>query len=302
MGIFIEKHTMQPRNALPKPFPSSWQGAAKALTALSLAGGIVTQTKLTSNEIKAGPTENLKNLGNQAVFTSSQSETNSSDQAHMILIEGLDLAGKSTLTQSLVTHLQEQGHPVSYSRNALVPDNPIALVADEYRRNQPVSLLETGALFLAAHLKDAIDFKQPTKGFHIQDSSWLRTLAFNELQEIRWIPALVKDCSKHQPVFDLVIYLTASTEVRQQRVLQREQEQPGENDSADYWPIKCPKKFERLDQLLYESTLSFYPNAYRIDTTELTPNQVLEVVLNIIKAHGLMPTSETPKEVFSYGY
>ena len=228
-GRLIRKHSMQPGNALSNPFSSSWRGgAAKALTALSLAGGIVRQEKLTSNEIKADLAENPQNLSNQDVFAPPQGKTYSANRAHMILIEGLDLAGKSTLTQSLVAHLQKQGHPVSYSRNALVPDNPIALVADEYRRNQPVSLLETGALFLAAHLKDAIDFKKPEKGFHIQDSSWLRTLAFNELQEVRWIPALVKDSSKHQPVFDLVIYLTASTETRQQRVLKREQEQPGE--------------------------------------------------------------------------
>ena len=62
----------------------------------------------------------------------------------VILIEGLDLAGKSTLVRNLQAELTRRGIPVRVSRNALCPDNPIAPVADALRRDPNAGLLETG--------------------------------------------------------------------------------------------------------------------------------------------------------------
>jgi thymidylate kinase len=49
----------------------------------------------------------------------------------IVLIEGLDLAGKSTLVRNLQAELTRRGIPVRVSRNALCPDNPIAALADQ---------------------------------------------------------------------------------------------------------------------------------------------------------------------------
>src|SRR5439155_22259143 len=76
----------------------------------------------------------------------------------VILIEGLDLAGKTTLVRNLQAELTRRGIPVRVSRNALCPDNPIAALADQVRRDPHAGLVETGALFLAAHLWDARHF------------------------------------------------------------------------------------------------------------------------------------------------
>jgi thymidylate kinase len=200
----------------------------------------------------------------------------------MILIEGLDLAGKSTLTRGLVTRLKSKNYTISYSRNSMIADNRIALKADLLRREPDAGLVETGALFLAAHLYDIHNFKYPEKHtIHIQDSSWLRTIAYHSLHNTRWIPQFVDEISADQPKFDVVIYLTASTEIRRQRVLKREAETE-ENDKADYMSWFYPEKVKKHDQLLWNMTKKYYPHARKIDTTKLSAKEVQDQVLKFI--------------------
>jgi thymidylate kinase len=98
----------------------------------------------------------------------------------VVLVEGLDLAGKSTLVRNLQAELTRRVIPVRVSRNALCPDNPVAALADQVRRDPHAGLIETGALFLAAHLWDDRHFTPPPDGMvHLQDSCWLRTLAYH---------------------------------------------------------------------------------------------------------------------------
>src|SRR3990167_9407338 len=44
----------------------------------------------------------------------------------MVLIEGLDLAGKSTLTRQLIEVLEKKNFRARFSRNAITRENPIA--------------------------------------------------------------------------------------------------------------------------------------------------------------------------------
>lgn len=201
----------------------------------------------------------------------------------MVLIEGLDLAGKSTLTKNLIQQLKNKNYKISYSKNALVPNNPIAAKADILRKEPNAGLLESGSLFLASHLYDIKTFKYPPKNtIHIQDSSWLRTISYHLLNDTRWIAGFVKEISIYQPKFDVVVYLTASTQLRRERVLQREKES-GENDKADYMSWFNPVQVEKHDKLLFEQTLEYYPHAYKIDTTNMTADQVCDHVLELIK-------------------
>jgi len=206
------------------------------------------------------------------------------DKGCMMLVEGLDLAGKSTLTKSLVTELIKQGKEVSYARNAFVPHNPIAQKADMLRRQDHISLQETGGLFLAAHLYDALVFEYPKPdAYHIQDSCWLRTLAYNTMYETRFIPELVSACHQFQPKFDIVIYLTASDKARRERVLKRALESE-ENDTADYLSWINPTKLRKNDEILFEQTIKFYPQTRKIDTTDMSPDQVLQKALHLIES------------------
>ena len=169
----------------------------------------------------------------------------------VVLIEGLDLAGKSTLVRNLQAELTRRGIAVRISRNALCPDNPIAPVADALRRDPGASLLETGALFLASHLWDARNFEPPPEGvIHIQDSCWLRTLAYHTFHGTPRIPELLRSAAPTFPGFDAAVFLTADLAERRLRLGRRESEHPGSNDANDHMVINKPDIYLGLESEL----------------------------------------------------
>lgn len=203
----------------------------------------------------------------------------------MVLVEGLDLAGKSTLVRGLIQHFESTGYTVRYSRNSTVPDNQVALKADALRMRKSASRLETGALFLAAHLNDALLFEAPPVGVvHLQDSSWLRTLAYHSLRDTPIIPQLVYQAKDYQPDFDVVVYLTATMKARESRLLQRMAESPEENDHNDALVVRDPNKAQANDEVLMAVTKDCYPQTVVIDTSCMSPREVLDRAISIIEA------------------
>jgi hypothetical protein len=191
-----------------------------------------------------------------------------------ILIEGLDLAGKSTLVRRLVAAACNQGAVSRTSRNALCPENPIALLADDLRRDSTAGFLETGSLFLSAHCWDARHFRLPPTGtVHFQDSSWLRTLAFHSHHRTPVIPEALRLASTSFPAFDVAIFITANIVSRRQRLQQRDIEQPGANDWQDHLVVKSPDEFLALEERLRRLTIE-RTGAAELDTTGLSPDEV----------------------------
>jgi len=196
-----------------------------------------------------------------------------------ILIEGVDLAGKSTLAKSLPGKLNELGFAVRQSRNSLCPDNPIAPIADIIRKEPHAGNVETGTLFLASHLWDARNFSPiPNGTVHLQDSCWVRTLAHHALQGTPDIPAMLRREALAFPRFDIAIFLTADLTVRQKRLHQREVDDPGSNDNGDRLVITNPQKFKKLDEQLNQLCKEFF-TATCIDTSALDKDGVLNEVL-----------------------
>jgi thymidylate kinase len=199
-----------------------------------------------------------------------------------VLIEGLDLAGKSTLVHNLHAELKRRGISVRVSRNALCPDNPIAVLADQLRRDPQAGLVETGALFLAAHLWDARHFASPPDGMiHIQDSCWLRTIAYHTWKDTAAIPEQLARAARYFPRFDAAIFLTAGTDERRRRLAQREREKPGSNDANDHLVRLDPQGYLRLEQMLWQLT-HLYTKATRIDTTGITGERLISLVVEIV--------------------
>ena len=102
----------------------------------------------------------------------------------MILIEGLDLSGKSTLVAGLRRRFSQWGWRVSVSQDELCAQNPLAAAAREMIRQDPgFSQQEGTPLFLASHLWDSRNFVVPMapRHLHLQDSCALRTLAYERV-------------------------------------------------------------------------------------------------------------------------
>jgi thymidylate kinase len=200
----------------------------------------------------------------------------------VVLIEGLDLAGKSTLVRHLEGELTRRGIAVRVSRNALCPENPVAALADQLRRDPQAGLIETGALFLAAHLWDARHFTPPPDGtVHLQDSCWLRTLAYHTWKNTPAIPEQVAYAARYLPQFDAAVFLTAGIEDRRRRLTQREREDPGSNDANDHLVQTDPQGYSRLEQLLWELT-HLYTRAARIDTTGVGEESLVRAVIEML--------------------
>jgi thymidylate kinase len=197
----------------------------------------------------------------------------------VVLIEGLDLAGKSTLVRNLQAELTCRGIPVRVSRNALCPENPIAPLADQLRRDPDAGLVETGALFLAAHLWDSRHFTPPPEDtIHLQDSCWLRTLAYHTWKDTPAIPEQLARAARYFPRFDAAVFLTAEVEERRQRLAQREQEQPGSNDANDQLVQMDPQGYLRQEQELWRLT-RIYAKAVRIETTGIPGERLVLMVV-----------------------
>jgi thymidylate kinase len=197
----------------------------------------------------------------------------------VVLIEGLDLAGKSTLVRNLQAELARRGIPVRASRNALCPDNPIAALADQLRRDPHTGLVETGALFLASHLWDARHFTPlPDGTVHLQDSCWLRTLAYHTWKDTPAIPEQLARAARYFPRFDGAVFLTAGIEERQRRLEQREREQAGSNDANDHLVQSDPQGYLRLEQVLWQLT-NLYTKATRIETTGIPGERLVPLAI-----------------------
>jgi thymidylate kinase len=201
----------------------------------------------------------------------------------VILIEGLDLAGKSTLVENLRVELTRRGIPVRVSRNALCPENPIAALADRLRRDPSAGLVETGAMFLAAHLWDARHFVQPADGMiHIQDSCWLRTLAYHCSRGTPGVARMLDRARPSFPRFDATVFITASIDERRSRLVEREQQRPGANDDGDLEVVHDPESFCATERLLLRSATKLC-RARIINTTELSRQGVLLAALRLLK-------------------
>lgn len=196
----------------------------------------------------------------------------------LILIEGLDLAGKSTVTRLLAERLRRDGVKVQLHRNSLCPDNPLARVADWLRRDPERDPLEAGALFLASHLWDVRHF-QPPERVHLQDSWWLRSLAFERILGRPEVVRLMEDSLDRRIRFDAIVYLTATLAVRRERLRSRR-----DNDEGDHWVTSRPDLFERLDAELRR--LCLRRGAVELDTSRLGPLQTAEWILPLVLGRG----------------
>lgn len=194
------------------------------------------------------------------------------------LVEGLDLAGKSSLVPRLAEHLQSRGLTVRVARNCLCPDNPVAREADRLRQDPRRDPERMAQLFVAAHLWDAAHFDPPGEGeVHLQDSCWLRTLAWEEWHGRRQLAEVVRLASRGFPRFQAALYLTVSLKERQRRFFTRVH-----NDCEDRMVLESPREFGRLESLLRREA-ERCTGAGVLDTTALTPDQVLQKAIEFFR-------------------
>jgi hypothetical protein len=115
---------------------------------------------------------------------------------------------------------------------------------------------------------------------HLQDSCWLRTLAWEEWHGRKHLADLVRLAARSFPRFHASVYLTVSLKERQRRFFTRKH-----NDCEDRMVLESPREFARLESCLRREAERCV-GAFVLDTTGLTPEQVLA------RACGLLAVPE----------
>jgi thymidylate kinase len=195
----------------------------------------------------------------------------------VILVEGLDLAGKSTLVRGLEERLSGRGWQVRVRHGDLCQENPVAKVTRQMMRWDPGFQPSEGApLFLASHLWDLRNFQPPRRvnGLHLQDSCALRSLAFERVLGKEFYAQQLEEVVDQLPVFDAAYVLTASMKNRKERFMKRQ-----ENDLHDSFMLSDPVRFARVDSELLRLGVEKC-RAKLVCTDEFDAEQLLDYVWN----------------------
>jgi len=192
-----------------------------------------------------------------------------------ILVEGLDLAGKSTVSNRFIE--QAQGSWV-LRRNSLVDKNPVYELADELRKGGGLADEPLGWLYLAAMQAD-FAFLECRHADHdiLQDSTILfRSVAHHivrgraELarQFLALVPAL--------PHFDYAFVCVADRETRLRRLAKRRRENLSEEDFLvrdDY------ELFRRMEEQIIDMVTT-HLGGIVIDTSNLETEVRLSMIFD----------------------
>jgi thymidylate kinase len=192
-------------------------------------------------------------------------------------IEGMDLAGKSTATKSILYHL---GNYTSVRHNTIQSKSDFHRIVDNLRIDKKLESDELGELYYQV-LKDDISRYQKPEVNTIQDSTIL-------LRSLAWYASLEHPILKKfqslivtHPKFDCSVVLTASIQVRQIRLQSRIDEGVEKVAEDDLLVIKQPELFLKMEEnLLFYATNYF--NAKVLDTTLLNKSQVSSEIIRLM--------------------
>ena len=163
-------------------------------------------------------------------------------------IEGLDLAGKSTVCRVL-----RDRWGAEMRSNSIVPPgaNTIHVEAERLRKADAMPAAPLGGLYYAALLRD-LELYEPPAGPVVQDSSLiLRSIAFHTVFGDPALADAFRALLPRHPRFGATVVIWASDEVRRMRL---EGRCSRHNDNPeDFLIVRDPDGFHRMQDVLFET-------------------------------------------------
>ena len=201
--------------------------------------------------------------------------------APCVLIEGLDLAGKTSTCRTLVGELSPAP---DHRRNAFTVGNALYEAADRLRRERGLSGTYLGHLYVTAMALDLAHYVPP-KNVTIQESTiGLRSFAHYKARGEEGLAnafAKLLDDNAH-PRFTCSVVLTASIPARRSRLEERRRQAPEEIADDDLAVIAAPDTFRRMEDILIKEAIRRY-RATVIDTSNMTAPEVAAAVRRLIE-------------------
>ena len=196
--------------------------------------------------------------------------------ASTLHIEGLDLAGKSTVCRLL----RDRWGAELRTNSILAPGaNSIHVEAERLRKVDALPIEPLGGLYYAALLRD-LELYEPPKGRIVQDSSLiLRSIAFHEVFGSRALAAAFRALLPRHPRFGATVVIHASDEVRRKRL---EGRCSRHNDNPeDFLIVRNPDGFHRMEDVLVETAVSEF-GATLVDTSSLEQEGEKERIVSLL--------------------
>ncbi len=194
----------------------------------------------------------------------------------LVLVEGLDFSGKSTVAALLVDRLVRAGIPVVHSTSALWPSALLRLAVRVGAH--PVARRFRPVVYAALPVADRLFYRRPRGALTVHEGSIDRLIAFQATFGSRWLAAGLRAVRPLLIRFDQTVTLTASHQERLRRAGLRQRV----ND-VDRLVLSDPHRLARCDALLAELT-GRRPRALRIDTTSLSTAEVVDRILAAMPA------------------
>jgi len=195
-----------------------------------------------------------------------------------VLLEGVDLSGKSSTIRSLKTLVPA----IHVRHSSLLESNRFLDVAKTTNKDGSARV---GHMYLKALDYDLENFVWP-KIDTVQDSTiLLRSLGYHAAANLK---ELLKEFEKliySHPHFDQIFILSASIEERRRRLLSRLKKHPNKVTRNDLLIIENPEFFVRMEKSLVFYATKYFAPLVVVDTEKQTS---LEMAKQIGQACGML--------------
>ena len=193
---------------------------------------------------------------------------------HFIHLEGMDLAGKSTIAKIIA---QRSCLDWNIYCKCLSKSNPILNLANDLGGKNIYDDKIYGYLFYVAVMADLNGFNLEENT--IQDSFLLlRSIVFHRNNNNYDLVKLFEGLVEEHPVPEFSFYLTASIEERQRRFNNRLNNNPKKVTRSDSLIFKDPITFAKMDCELMELSKKYF-NSIVIDTSKMTREEIAEYII-----------------------
>lgn len=193
------------------------------------------------------------------------------NKAKFVLLEGVDLSGKS----SVVKHLVQKQPDWRHQHYSLVGENQILSIARDIDKDGSEWI---GFMYAKALERDLEHFEWPRYNT-IQDSTiLLRSLAYHSAAGYSRVTSELESLAQKHPRFSYAYVFTASMEVRRERLEERIRSGSKRVTANDLKVIQDPNFFARMEDALVDYAKNLF-GAVVIDTSRLSVEEVAGCVV-----------------------
>ncbi len=203
---------------------------------------------------------------------------NNQPEIPFILLEGMDLAGKSTQLREL-----KQKFPSWKTNHIGLSDNKtMYTVAHNIHKRRIWSTEEVGYLYVAGLTVEIDLFVWPLQPTFQDSCMLLRSLAHHTAYENKNIICKLEELAEKYPKFSKAFVFTASLQERSKRLIQRTTDSPESVNATDRMILTDPNSFMKMDKAIVMYAKKYF-NAEVLDTGTITVEETTKLLQETIQ-------------------